>query len=193
MCRPPACSVCCRLAGDYCCLITGHTPERGWEFSAGAALGLTSSSRCSRSIQLLSQERKTSMTTTMSRSAAIAIAVIISFMAFFDARSMQAQYTVTNSTTCTVDLCLYDAAGAVFCTIGIPPTTGAAFAMLAGFTPIGVRSAALINHPFVAPPTPGCTGCITLPTATAPCCADVCLDAVALTITITPCGPPCKV
>lgn len=98
---------------------------------------------------------------------------------------------VQNNTTCTINLCLYDAGGVQNC-YTIPPG-GPTGIVLGAFNPIGVISAAGNQFAFVAPPLPGCTVCMGLRATAGTCCARVCYDRALCRITITSCGPPCAI
>jgi len=126
--------------------------------------------------------------------AAMTLAALVSLATLLDAGRALGQTCaatrVFNATTCTINLCLYDAGGIVNCYI-IPPG-GPTVIALGAFVPIGVRSAGGFFYPFVPPPNPGCTICIALPATAVNCCGIVCYDRVACRIDIRPCPSPCR-
>ncbi|MEO5931841.1 MAG: hypothetical protein ABIR47_18045 [Candidatus Kapaibacterium sp.] len=131
---------------------------------------------------------RTRITTMLVMAAIIAVAT---FLGSGTAHAQCASITVSNLTSCEVALCLYDAAGNQTCitlgAAGSPTSTG----FISGFTPVGAISAAKNRHPFTG--TPFCTPCIRIPGShvVVGCCATVCYDAVACSITINPCPDPC--
>ncbi|MBS1910456.1 MAG: hypothetical protein JST22_00595 [Bacteroidetes bacterium] len=128
------------------------------------------------------------------RKVALAVAVaMISLAAFFSAGIVRAQcpnITVLNHTLCTVNLCMIDAAGTVFCQL-IP--AGGGPVIIPPFAPKAVQSAGGIFYAFnPPPPATVCTPCITMPGPGGPaCCAIVCYDPTVCQIDINPCPPPC--
>ena len=128
----------------------------------------------------------------LSSTAAIIVAALLSFAAFFDADTAQAQGSalVHNNSGCAIYLHLYDAAtGAVF-TYLVPPGGPTIISWPPGFTPTGALDAYGVRRPFVVPGgrPPGCTGCIVLGNL---CCGNVCYDSEAGMIVINPCPEGC--
>lgn len=98
---------------------------------------------------------------------------------------------VLNTTGFTITLVMYDANGlqGIFT---IPSSANPTQIQMGLFSPIGVVSSGGIHYPFVAPPNPGCTGCITLSVpGGGTTCGNVCYDAPTCSLGITACGPPC--
>lgn len=93
--------------------------------------------------------------------------------------------TITNNTTCTVNLTFYNASMATITVGGIVPGVGV-YPFLPGFNPVGIVTL-LGNH--VANPLP-CTNCVQLQVSgtTLPCCAFVC-PSPQCNITINPATP----
>lgn len=95
---------------------------------------------------------------------------------------------ITNNTACDLNICLYDAAGAVRCIFLAAGASGT----MAAFDPIGAVSDGGTSYPFgPPPPLVGCTRCITLRGPNGLCCASVCFRAPSCEIRVNPCGPPC--
>ncbi|HVZ38038.1 MAG TPA: hypothetical protein VHI13_02085 [Candidatus Kapabacteria bacterium] len=126
--------------------------------------------------------------------AMIAAAALFALLALPGAQSARAQcaiINVYNFTGCDVTLCLYDAGGNRACIQLRQPIGPYPLAFVAPFNPAGVISSGKNLYPFAG--SPACTPCVTLPSPTiiSGCCATVCYDPVACTITVNPCGPPC--
>jgi len=109
---------------------------------------------------------------------------------FLSTESAQAQcdsLTITNNVGCDLVLCLYNASTAAhLCSPIIPPGGTAVIYPPAGWVPSGGVSQGGIRYPFSAT---GCTVCYRQITSTAVrCCAEVCYDPIACTITVRPCS-----
>lgn len=129
------------------------------------------------------------MTSTIRRwTAAIIVAACtcITTLAGSDiARAQCTGATVTNNAGCNLQLCLYDLLGVSPVCWNIPTGGPTVIAFPAGFSPTGGFSAGGNTYPFSAT---GCTVCYTQrTTGVTRCCAVVCYDPVACTISIDPC------
>ena len=119
---------------------------------------------------------------------AVVLVSVMALAALTNTQTARAQAcvvtNVTNNTACALNLCMYDAGGAIRCwNIPVGGPTGIA---LGGFLPVGVISAAGVQRPFGLG---GCTVCTALRGPGGICCGQVCYSPAACTITITACGP----
>jgi len=128
----------------------------------------------------------------MATLAAMAIAAVAMLFTTPSAHAQPcAQITVTNFTNCQINLCLYDVPGNQICLVLGPTGTVTSIGFLNGFMPVGAISAGKNQYPFAG--NPFCTPCIRIPGASVVmgCCAEVCYDVNACTISVTPCGGIC--
>lgn len=124
------------------------------------------------------------------RSIAVAALVCVTaLLAPASARAACTTITITNNTTCTLDLTFTDGVS-TYTVTGIVPGVGAYTPP--PFTPTGIVTA---FGNFVTSPAPGaCTGCITLRVTgfSSTCCATLChAGACKLTLNPVTCGPGC--
>lgn len=127
---------------------------------------------------------------------AMVITFIMVCVAILAGTSAQAQTAVDiiNNTTCEVDVVLYDGSTPQSINSFTVKPGLTSVTLSPGFVPVGAKSAAGSQNPFVN----GCTGCIALrahvpPAPPATCCAVVCFNPnlSPAVITVNPCGPTC--
>ncbi|MDB5035249.1 MAG: hypothetical protein JWQ98_2490 [Chlorobi bacterium] len=125
---------------------------------------------------------------------AIVVVAIMAMAMVLGSRTAHAQcasLSVSNFTSCDIELCLYDAAGNQACitlaAAGNPTSTG----FISAFMPVGAISTAKNRYPFSG--NPFCTLCIRIPGShvVTGCCATVCYDVLTCSITVNPCPDHC--
>lgn len=122
---------------------------------------------------------------TANRGMLAGVAAIVMALCVTAASAQCPSVTITNNVNCTVNLCLYSLTSAQLVCTTVAPGASVTVLLPAGFVPAGAVSAASNRYAFAAT---GCTVCFSqrtlLPVI---CCAQVCYDPAACTVTIDPC------